>query len=203
MSDKTLSTTSFITLSQLKHPDLYTYEHTHYTDRQTPVIITCPVHGHFAITPEEHLKGAGCLDCFVDSFSNKKTPGLTFNQKPPAFQMLKGVVYVMEDCRGRVKIGIARHTEKRKTRDRLASILKAIRQQPKCDPDLQTLKIVTEFQSKHYTLADAHKAEQSAHRFFEPYRIKLPKFDGSTEFFNITSEDARRFLLSLGLQEVS
>ena len=44
------------------HGDKYTY-HGDYVDSRTKIMITCPKHGDFYQTPNEHLLGCGCPKC--------------------------------------------------------------------------------------------------------------------------------------------
>lgn len=41
----------------------YRYDHVNYVDNHTAVTITCPKHGEFEITPDNHLKGVACPIC--------------------------------------------------------------------------------------------------------------------------------------------
>lgn len=49
------TTEQFIALAKKVHGDKYQYDMVAYINRRTPVIIICPDHGGFLITPEEHL----------------------------------------------------------------------------------------------------------------------------------------------------
>ena len=46
------------------HGDEYRYEKVNYTNMHTNITITCPKHGDFLQTPHNHLKGAGCPECY-------------------------------------------------------------------------------------------------------------------------------------------
>ena len=56
-------TNSFIKCAKQKHGDKYDYSKTKYVNTKTPVIITCPEHGDFEVTPNSHLDGVGCRKC--------------------------------------------------------------------------------------------------------------------------------------------
>ena len=56
-------TDSFIKCAKQKHGDKYDYSKTKYVNTKTPVIITCPIHGDFKVTPNSHLDGVGCRKC--------------------------------------------------------------------------------------------------------------------------------------------
>ena len=47
----------------IKHSNFYTYKFTTYINKQTKIIITCPIHGNFKQQPSEHLRGRGCPTC--------------------------------------------------------------------------------------------------------------------------------------------
>lgn len=59
-----MSTEEFIEKSRIIHNNKYTYEKTVYTNNFSKVIITCPIHGDFLVTPNNHLsKRQGCPKC--------------------------------------------------------------------------------------------------------------------------------------------
>lgn len=60
---QTKTTEEFITEAKAKHKDYYSYEKTVYVNHNTPVTITCPVHGDFQQKPFDHLSGCGCRLC--------------------------------------------------------------------------------------------------------------------------------------------
>jgi len=56
------------------HSGLYTYDKVMYNTARKPVIITCPTHGDFEQTPDNHLKGVGCPSCNGGIYNaNKET----------------------------------------------------------------------------------------------------------------------------------
>lgn len=57
------TTEDFILASNLVHDNYYTYEKTIYVSDQTKVIVTCPKHGDFLITPNNHLRERRCKLC--------------------------------------------------------------------------------------------------------------------------------------------
>ena len=60
---KRLTTEEFIEKANIVHNNKYIYEKTHYINTGTKVCITCPEHGDFWQTPNNHLFGAGCPKC--------------------------------------------------------------------------------------------------------------------------------------------
>lgn len=53
----------FISKSNLIHSDKYDYSKSIYINNKTKLIITCPKHGDFKMTPGHHLSGHGCSSC--------------------------------------------------------------------------------------------------------------------------------------------
>lgn len=49
------------------HRYVYTKTDLNNRDEKGRVIVTCPKHGDFKITPNNHLKGRGCLKCYIES----------------------------------------------------------------------------------------------------------------------------------------
>lgn len=53
----------FIRKARLRHGDKYDYSLVEYVNSQTPVKITCPIHGVFEQTPAAHVRGDNCPKC--------------------------------------------------------------------------------------------------------------------------------------------
>lgn len=53
----------FIEKSNTVHCNRYLYDKVVYNGANTPVVITCPVHGEFTQTPHNHMAGHGCPKC--------------------------------------------------------------------------------------------------------------------------------------------
>lgn len=47
-----------------KHGDKYDYSRVKYIDSKTKVVIICPIHGRFMMSPNHHNAGRGCKECF-------------------------------------------------------------------------------------------------------------------------------------------
>lgn len=45
------------------HGDRYDYSKVEYVNSQTPIIITCQIHGDFKMRPNDHLRGQNCPKC--------------------------------------------------------------------------------------------------------------------------------------------
>lgn len=63
----------FIEKSNKVHGGKYFYEKTNYIDYKTKVIITCPIHGDFLQSPNDHIVGCGCPKCKCDVYKNKES----------------------------------------------------------------------------------------------------------------------------------
>jgi hypothetical protein len=66
----------FIKQARAVHGDRYGYEEFEYVNVSTKGRITCPLHGNFYQTPNNHLKGRGCPECTRESLKEG-----TFKQK--------------------------------------------------------------------------------------------------------------------------
>lgn len=53
----------FIKEANIIHNNAYTYENFNYITSHTKSVITCPKHGNFEQTPNDHLQGKGCPKC--------------------------------------------------------------------------------------------------------------------------------------------
>ena len=60
---KRKTTEEFIVKAEQIHGAKYTYGKVNYINAKTKVIITCPIHGEFEQTPNNHLSGKGCAIC--------------------------------------------------------------------------------------------------------------------------------------------
>lgn len=61
--DRKLSNLDFIERANTIHNFKYDYSKVEYYNWNTPIIITCPIHGDFAQMPGKHLQGQGCPKC--------------------------------------------------------------------------------------------------------------------------------------------
>lgn len=79
----------FVEKSNIVHFFKYTYEFSIYLNAKTKLIITCPNHGNFKQTPDNHLSGKGCSKCAYEKTSNrnKENPvGWNYNKWQKAGQ---------------------------------------------------------------------------------------------------------------------
>lgn len=67
----------FIKKSNIAHNFKYNYDKSIYINKQTKVIVTCPEHGDFEVTPGAHyILKSGCPECAKISRSKTKSKGL-------------------------------------------------------------------------------------------------------------------------------
>ena len=67
-----LTTEQFIEKAKKIHGDKYDYSKTSYKNNRTKVIIICKKHGEFKQSPDSHLSGCGCKECFKEKLSTIK-----------------------------------------------------------------------------------------------------------------------------------
>ncbi len=48
-----------------KHGVKYNYDKVLYTGSNNEIVVTCPIHGDFKITPTQHIRGIGCPSCSI------------------------------------------------------------------------------------------------------------------------------------------
>ena len=61
----------FVKDATLKHNNFYSYENFIYTTSHEPSMITCPIHGDFLQSPNDHLNGKGCPLCKKSHLENE------------------------------------------------------------------------------------------------------------------------------------
>ena len=92
----------FINKANKKHNFKYTYENAVYKDAHTKLLITCPEHGDFLQTPNDHLSGYGCPKCRSSHMETKTRQLLTeYNIK---FEEQKQFDWLIFKKRGRMKL---------------------------------------------------------------------------------------------------
>ena len=67
------NTEDFIEAARNKHGDKYDYSKVEYIRNTIPVIIQCPIHGEFKMTPQNHLAGCGCAQCGIEAARESMT----------------------------------------------------------------------------------------------------------------------------------
>jgi hypothetical protein len=58
-----LDETEFIKRAKNTHGEKYDYSNVNYTNIHTPIEIVCKIHGSFFQSPNNHIKGSGCIEC--------------------------------------------------------------------------------------------------------------------------------------------
>ena len=69
---KKMSTEEFISKAKKIHGDKYDYSKVEYINNRTKVCIVCHKHGEFWQTPNTHLDGSGCKQCFSEKRGESK-----------------------------------------------------------------------------------------------------------------------------------
>ena len=64
---KKLTQEEFIERSKRMHGDKYDYSKVEYKNKDSKVIIICPIHGEFEQVANSHMRGVGCKRCYDDS----------------------------------------------------------------------------------------------------------------------------------------
>ena len=94
-NQSTVPAREFVSKARLVHGDMYCYSLTRYVNARMKVLITCPIHGNFEQTPNNHLSGQGCSARHQD------------RDQPTR-------VYIMQSTCGKmVKIGLSVNPERR------------------------------------------------------------------------------------------
>lgn len=69
---KKINTEYWIEKAKLVHGNKYDYSKVNYKKASEPVIIICPKHGEFLMTPNNHLNNHGCPKCAIEIRGYKK-----------------------------------------------------------------------------------------------------------------------------------
>lgn len=79
------TTEKFIIESKKRYGEKFDYSKVQYVNTATPIIIGCPIHGNFEITPHDHLHVHGCPMCAeaetIANRNNKKQATIERNEK--------------------------------------------------------------------------------------------------------------------------
>lgn len=203
------------------HGTRYDYSRVEYCGAKEKVVITCPIHGGFPQTPNDHLNGSGCPRCAGNS---KKTT----EECKQDFLLVHGAVYdysaveYLNDAT-KVEITCQQHGSFfQKPNDHLQG-----KGCPKCSGHNQdTLYILKCLSASTYKIGitnnltrrissiggsleyifhikteNPRNLEKQLHDRYKDYNVFNPTVrSGSTEFFNLTSEqvaDIVRYLEGL------
>ena len=103
------STTSAFVLKSVKiHNNKYTYEKVVYVRSNKKVTLTCPIHGDFEQTPNDHLSGKGCKLCAREEAPNTSAFGRD------RFKDKRTILYYIEIFSGIYKIGLTTKSVKKR-----------------------------------------------------------------------------------------
>lgn len=90
----------FIQQAQAKHNGFYDYTKANYVSSSAKVIVICPTHGEFDITPSHHLQGVGCRKCYDDRQRNGQDDIIAkFRQAHGNYYNYDKVVYQRKDIK--------------------------------------------------------------------------------------------------------
>lgn len=155
---KDVTTEEFTEKAISVHGEKYTYEKVNYINNHVKVVITCPEHGDFQQTPNNHLSGSGCYLCPTRA-SSGFDPG-----KAAVLYYLK---ITTEKGQKLYKIGITNRTVKE--RFNLT--------------DLKKIEVVK--QKLYQNGAHALEWEQKLLKLYKSYQYKGPNMleSGNTELF--------------------
>ena len=70
--NKNKTTEQFIEEAKKIHGDKWIYTNSIYINNHTKLLITCPIHGDFPITPSNHLHGKGCPKCCNNRYTHEE-----------------------------------------------------------------------------------------------------------------------------------
>ena len=78
------------------HGDKYSYEKVDYKRTHDNIIVTCPIHGDFEISPSNHLKGQGCPKCNNNKLESEirlmlDEQGIKYNYRERKIPWLEGL----------------------------------------------------------------------------------------------------------------
>ena len=66
IADKTTTTADFIAKASKIHENYYTYGNASFIKSTEKTQVSCPYHGDFLVSPNNHLKGKGCPKCALN-----------------------------------------------------------------------------------------------------------------------------------------
>ena len=76
----------YITVFTQKHSNKYLYNNAVYYNANTPITVTCPIHGDFKQTPNKHAQGQGCKKCATKTIAD--------TQRKPLEQFIEEAINV-------------------------------------------------------------------------------------------------------------
>ena len=114
---RTRSTEQFIIEANLVHNNKYKYPNAVYTRNSNKLKIECPTHGEFEQTPNSHLQGQGCKECFKIKLKNNPGTGwsrTSFKERCGDRLATFYILRCFNDTESFYKLGITANTVKRR-----------------------------------------------------------------------------------------
>lgn len=103
---KKMSTEEFIVESNKVHNNYFSYDHCHFINVSSKVVVTCPIHGDFEVKANNHLNGANCKKCQNEGIfhqitlrerKNKSTKKLSTDEFKKKLKNVWGDRYVLSE----------------------------------------------------------------------------------------------------------
>jgi hypothetical protein len=99
------STEEFVERSNIIYNNKYLYDKTFYINSKEKLIITCPEHGDFLVTPDAHLNGGcGCPRCKNKSFGENSIIDFLKNNSIPYLLQFPVKSEVLKNCPNRFEV---------------------------------------------------------------------------------------------------
>lgn len=95
------------------HGNSYVYDRVEYVNSKTKIIVTCPSHGDYPVTPANHMFGHGCPDCARErrpDYIDSRVHNDEEYANRPGFLYLLEVLHVPTDTKC-FKIGLTSRTD--------------------------------------------------------------------------------------------
>ena len=163
----------FINKAREKHRDKYDYSKVIYKGVEVKIILICPKHGEFNITPHDHLSGKGCRKCGYEKNSitmkslNVHTFRSRFTEQKPAILYY---INIKTNNKEYYKIGVTT----RSVAERFSSDISKGTQ----------ISLIKSWSYEH--ACDAYREEMSIIRFYKEHKTKdTPLRDGNGEVFDV------------------
>lgn len=109
-----VTTEIFIEKARKIHGDKYDYSKVEYQKAKIPITIICKEHGSFSQTPNNHLNGAGCRLCGIESSNRNSTK--SFGNLVKDLEKIHGKIYKYDESsyvnsQSKLKVFCLKHKE--------------------------------------------------------------------------------------------
>lgn len=165
------NTEDFIKASSLIHNNFYSYEKTVYVKAKEKVIITCPVHGDFEVSPHHHKAGIKCRNCSPGSTFGILSKGNANAHKEDWLKIQASLYFLEIEYENNIfyKVGI---TTKSNIKDRLKEF-----------PSSFNTKVIYKTEGNLFSLAFSEKNIIDDFKYFK-YKPSI-SFRGKEECFSV------------------